>query len=127
MNPSDGDFGMAPLNGYDIDGVLTAGLVPEEPWVVISGRTLAEYDEFARSLAQQAPVYIRCSGLYGDATAAAWFKATMVNVLGVTTFYEDDPFQAQVIAENAVRCQVVLVSPIEGGLRGTPLGLGTTF
>jgi len=57
---------MEKLIGYDIDGVLTAGVKPVGNYVVISGRTFAEYDNFAKQAASLAPVYIRGVGLYGD-------------------------------------------------------------
>jgi hypothetical protein len=95
------------LRGYDIDGVLTAGTVPDNPYVVISGRTFAEYDDVARDLALRAPVYIRGTGAYGDRIAAGEFKATMIGLLGVTEFHEDDEMQAVVIRERAPACAVI--------------------
>ena len=52
------------LNGYDIDGVITAGIKPDG--VIISGRTFAEYDNTCKQLAQTNPLYIRGSGKFGD-------------------------------------------------------------
>lgn len=100
------------MNGYDIDGVLTAGHTPQpgEEWCVISGRTWAEYDTFVRSLAVQAPVYIRGAGAYGDQQAAGDFKAIMCLHLGIERFFEDDPIQAKIITEKAPYTEVVLVS-----------------
>lgn len=83
--------------GYDIDGVITAGVQPSAEAVIISGRTWAEYDATARTLAQQWPVYIRGAGAYGDQHAAGVFKARMIELLGVSVFHEDDPIQAQII------------------------------
>lgn len=85
------------LIGYDIDGVLTSGIVPQMPCVVISGRTFVEYDDFAKKAANICPVYIRGAGAYGDRNHAGWFKATMIKHLGVTEFYEDDPLQIDMI------------------------------
>lgn len=62
------------LRGYDIDGVLTAGIVPVSPYVVISGRTFSEYDGFVKNLAQSAPVYIRGNGAVGDRVQAGNFS-----------------------------------------------------
>lgn len=97
------------LRGYDIDGVLTAGVKPIEPYVVISGRTFLEYNDFAKSLANKAPVYIRGSGKYGDREAAGTFKATMINLLNVNEFYEDDPVQLNIIKNSCPNCLTFLV------------------
>ena len=95
--------------GYDIDGVLTAGLVPDPDSVVISGRTFAEYDDVAKKAAQICPVYIRGIGAYGDRSQAGWFKATMIHALGVTKFYEDDPVQIEIIKQANPDCKVIQV------------------
>ena len=100
---------MKKLTGYDIDGVLTAGIKPEGDYVIISGRTFAEYDDFAKQAAQFAPLYIRGVGKFGDVFAAAMFKATMINLLYVTDFYEDDPRQAEIIKQLNPECNVILV------------------
>ena len=36
------------LRGYDLDGTLTTGLTPINPYVVISGRTFQEYNELTK-------------------------------------------------------------------------------
>ena len=95
--------------GYDIDGVLTAGVALEPGSVVISGRTFAEYDDFAKRAAQLCPVYIRGVGVYGDRVHAGNFKAAMIRALGVTKFYEDDPVQIEIIQQANPACEVVQV------------------
>ena len=95
------------LVGYDIDGTLT-GLEGLEGSVVISGRTFAEYDKFARSLAARVPVYIRGCGAYGDRQHAAQFKAMMIRFLGVTEYHEDDLFQAEIIMDLVPEVSLVL-------------------
>jgi hypothetical protein len=84
------------LVGYDLDGTLD-GREDLTGCVVISGRTFAEYDQLAKSLAARVPVYIRGSGAYGDRREAAEFKAMMIRSLGVTEYHEDDLFQAEII------------------------------
>lgn len=91
--------------GYDIDGVLTKQKLPDDCDVVISGRTLAEYDQTCRNLACRVPVYIRGSGNYGNREAAGRFKSMMINHLGVKVFYEDDPVQIKIIQEKT-NCEV---------------------
>lgn len=97
---------MKKLRGYDIDGVLTSGIQPIGDFVVISGRTFAEYDDFAKKAAQLAPVYIRGSGQYGDRVDAGNFKALTINRLGVTDFFEDDPVQIEIIRKLCPDVQV---------------------
>lgn len=96
------------LTGYDIDGVI--GKLDPTDGVVISGRTFAEYDDVCRHLAQRMPVYIRGSGAYGDRQAAAEFKALMINGLDVTTYYEDDETQADIIRAACPGVTVVIVT-----------------
>lgn len=100
------------MNGYDIDGVLlkhdgTEPVVPEEPFIIISGRTWAEYDGICKSMAQSAAVYIRGTGKFDDREGASRFKVAMIKYLGVTTYHEDDPVQAQIIRENCPHIVVV--------------------
>ena len=97
--------------GYDIDGVLDSGFEPTGDFVIISGRTFAEYDNLCRRLAQLAPLYIRGVGEFGDRQAAGEFKALMINHLGVTVFYEDDKIQADIICKLCPRTVVNIVSP----------------
>ena len=97
------------MKGYDIDGVLTAGVKPTPPYVIVSGRTFAEYDDFAKQAAQLAPLYIRGTGAYGDRRHAGEFKAGMIAYLGVTEFYEDDPLQADLIEQRNPQCKVIRV------------------
>jgi hypothetical protein len=98
------------LNGYDIDGVLGRGVRIERPCVCISGRTLAEWDGLCAQIAQQMPIFIRGMGGFGDVGDAGRFKARMINGLGVTKFYEDDPEQARIIIDSCANCKVVLVA-----------------
>lgn len=101
------EFKMAKLIGYDIDGVLTAGIKPVGIYVIISGRTFSEYDDIAKLLSAMAPVYIRGIGLHGDRIHSGNFKATMINFLGVTEFHEDDDIQINIINTNCPNCRVI--------------------
>lgn len=102
------------MTGYDIDGVLTAGIRPEpgSPHVVISGRLHTEWYatvEFLRGLGVTGAVYLRPYGEYGDRKAAGNWKGMMVSLLGCSRFYEDDPYQAALVKEMNPSCDVVLV------------------
>lgn len=85
------------LIGWDIDGVITAGSQPNSGAIIISGRTFAEYDDTVKQLSQHFPVYIRGIGKYGDHLHAALFKASIINMFGVTEFHEDHPVQVVII------------------------------
>lgn len=96
------------LRGYDLDGVLTEGVVPKYPYVVISGRTFNEHLlRFSPGTDHALGVYIRGSGKYGDHQASGEFKAMMINHLGVTEFHEDRPEQTAIIRERCPSCVVV--------------------
>src|SRR4051812_26435160 len=97
------------MTGYDIDGVLTGGGKPEGRYVVISGRTLDEWDRTIRELGIAAPIYLRPFGKFGDQQAAGHWKATVIAMLGVTIFHEDDPLQAAIIRQRCPWCNVRLV------------------
>jgi hypothetical protein len=98
------------LRGYDIDGVLTIGIQPIEPYVIVSGRTFSEYNDFAKKLATSAPLYIRGVGQYGDREDAGKFKAKMINFLGIREFYEDDPVQLNIIKAECPNCLVYILT-----------------
>lgn len=95
------------LNGYDWDGVLSPyqRVTPEQPFVIISGRTLGE-GRPVMALAEG--IYMRATGAVGDREAAGAFKAEKINELGVTRFYEDDPRQAEII-RGRCHCEVIVV------------------
>ena len=97
------------LYGYDIDGVADRILGFKQPCVFISGRTFAEYDGLPKNLAQQAPVYIRGVGEFRDHQHSGEFKAAMINMLGVTEFYEDRDDQIAIIQKLCPGCSVVKV------------------
>ncbi len=102
---------MTELRGYDVDGVLVPRKVePRHPYVVITGRM---YSEFPKTLIQVgicSAVYCRPNGGHGDAQAAGEWKATIINLIGVTEFFDDDPHQAAIISERCPGCRVVLVT-----------------
>jgi len=88
------------LVGTDLDGTFgkkTTPLPPQVPILCISGRTWSEYDQRAKQVAAQMPLYIRGTGDVGDPQAAAFFKATMIKQLGVTHFCEDDQTQLVIL------------------------------
>lgn len=94
------------MEAWDLDGTLTG--TPPSGACVISGRTFSEYDDLAKSIAGQLPLYIRGSGRPGDRQDAGEFKALMINRLGVTLYHEDDPIQAEIIQRSCPNCTVTL-------------------
>lgn len=96
------------LRGYDVDGVLTAGVEPIEPYVIITGRIhgsgLEAWKERALSVhhrPEDTP-----EDLWWDNAHAGAFKAGVIAELGVTEFYEDHPIQMEQIRLGAPDCVV---------------------
>lgn len=95
------------MNGFDIDGVITVGIRPAPGDVIITGRSYEEAPETLRYLQSiglgEFPVYFNPSP-FADKTreGSGTWKAHMIYMLQVTTFFEDDPVQAKVIEGKAV-------------------------
>jgi hypothetical protein len=104
------------MNGYDIDGVLVPQKVtPIHPYIVISGRKIHEWQhtiaQLREYIGEQPPAtYLRPTGRDGDPVSAAVWKSAIINLAGVTTFYEDDPTQAAIIRSRCPACLVHLVT-----------------
>ena len=101
---------MKQLYGYDIDGVCSKKIEKKHPYVVISGRTGAEWNDggLYAELAKDSPIFIRYKGVAGDRDDAGNFKAMMINYLGVTVFYEDEEYQANIIRSQCPDCEVII-------------------
>ena len=100
------------LVATDLDGTFgrrTYPSPPSEPTLCISGRTFGHYDSEAKSVALKMPLYIRGTGRQGDSVAAANFKATMISMLGVTHFLENDYLHAAIIREKCPNVHVLMV------------------
>ena len=97
------------LRGYDIDGVLTAGIKPKGQYVVISGREHTAWAETLKEVGSDQPIYLRPFGAYGDQHDAGKWKGMLCAYLGVDEFYEDSPLQATIIRSIAPNCKVILV------------------
>ena len=99
--------------GYDIDGVITEGCVPRDKSdVIITGRSYEEamvtYNMLRRKGIFNA-VYLNPVDFDSKTieNSGEW-KGKMAKLLGVTTFYEDDPRQAEIIKSYGI--QTVLVT-----------------
>lgn len=97
------------LRGYDIDGVLTAGVKPQGDYVVISGRLRSSWSNTVKEIGTTAPIYLRPFGEYDDHYAAGKWKGMLIEYLGVGVFYEDVPLQASIIKTISPKCKVILV------------------
>jgi hypothetical protein len=97
------------LTGYDVDGVLTAGIKPEGPYIVITGRLMKAWDKTVKEIGTAAPIFMRPFGGDCDRVAAGHWKATVIALCGVSVFYEDDPVQAKVIRERCPTCELRMV------------------
>lgn len=94
------------MRGCDLDGVVTHGYQPAPGEIIISGRTWAEYDLYARAIAHERPLYILGKGAYGDWVAAAAWKACIIAFMQIEVFTEDDPNQAAMIRDLCPECRV---------------------
>jgi hypothetical protein len=113
------------LRGYDLDGVLSVGITPVKPYVIISGRLVDETEktqvEFADQIKNSEGIYLRPEGAYGDHISAGEWKAKIITELGVTAFYEDHPVQAEIIRQKCPSCQLYMVTD------GPEIALGGLF
>lgn len=89
------------MNGYDIDGVITAGLIPGPQDIIVTGRSYEESAETIQMLRRRGifnavyfnPVSFHDKGL---ANSGRW-KAKVICLFDLDKFYEDDPYQINVI------------------------------
>lgn len=89
------------MRGFDFDGVITHGILPAPDDVIITGRVpdraAATYKEM-KALGLENAVYFmppkhkEKGTLNGRKMTGKW-KAEMINRLGITEFFEDDPVQ----------------------------------
>jgi hypothetical protein len=98
------------LRGYDFDGVVFGGDIdPVPPYIVVTGRVWDEWDDDLKTAAQYAPIYMRGIGRYRDHQHAGRFKAAIINLLGITEFYEDRDDQIAIIRAECPGCNVIKV------------------
>lgn len=92
------------MNGYDIDGVLTAGIIPVEPFIVVTGRPVTRFKETKDWLDKTFPryiaLYIRPTLADGDVEAAADWKSCIIHCANLANFYEDEERQCARILTN---------------------------
>jgi hydroxymethylpyrimidine pyrophosphatase-like HAD family hydrolase len=101
---------MKKITGYDIDGVLTAGIKPKKPYVIISGRTYREWRRTLKEIGTDAPIYLRPYGKGYDCSVSGFWKAEIIMRLGIKKFYEDQIEQAEVIKMYCPDCKIIMVT-----------------
>lgn len=102
------------LTSYDIDGVLTNGIKPEPPFIVVSGRL----NKFAQETKEQMtsfgvdktiPIFLRPCGEPADRVCAGYWKSFMIACYHVHRHFEDDPVQIDIIKKNCPWVEIVKV------------------
>ena len=101
------------MNGYDIDGVITAGVMPNPGDVIITGRSHEESAETYAMLHKLGifnAVYFNPLDFHDKTPddSGKW-KALMCHYLIVEMFYEDEERQAEIIREVNPDTTVVMV------------------
>jgi len=102
------------MKGYDIDGVITAGIKPESEAVIITGRSYEEAPEtyqMLRGLSIFNAVYFNPMSFDKKTphNAGRW-KAEMVKQLKIKEFSEDSELQANEIRK---RCPDIIIHLIK--------------
>ena len=106
------------MNGYDLDGVVTADHIPDYGDVIVTGRSFEEGPEtnlLLRDLDIYCPIYYN-PVCFQDKTLynSGWWKARVIRYLNLSSFYEDDERQVQIIVEELMahdvrNCNVIKV------------------
>ncbi|MHC4616793.1 MAG: HAD family hydrolase [Planctomycetota bacterium] len=110
------------LRSYDIDGVITAGVRPVKPCIIVSGRKFTSAEKTHKQFQQLGidptiAVYLRPNGAPADRQSAGMWKALIIGQAGVTEHWEDDPLQADIV-KKMTGVKVVFVNhgvPVEDG------------
>lgn len=102
------------IKGYDIDGVITAGVIPAADGVIITGRSWEEAPETYKMLRDRGifnAVYFNPVAFGGKTieNSGQW-KAQVVKLLGVSEFHEDDLVQARFITTENPTVQLHLIT-----------------
>lgn len=103
------------MKGFDLDGVVTLGIYPGPDDVIVSGRSIEEAHATLGEL--------RARGIKNQVFFAPWsmaeksrrksgeWKARVIGIMFIQTFFEDDPVQARVIRQ---RCPGICLVTVNG-------------
>lgn len=101
------------MKGYDLDGIITKGIVPERDAIIITGRSFEEAPETYK--------YLHNKGIFNavyflpekfenkDIDLAGKWKGVMVFACSVKEFYEDSSIQAGYIKLANPDCIIHLI------------------
>ena len=103
------------MNSYDIDGVLTKGIKPEEPCIIVSGRLNKFTEETKRQMKELKinpliRIFLRPFGEPADRIAAGYWKSAIISMFNIEKHYEDDPVQIDIIKKNCPNVNVIIVT-----------------
>jgi D-sedoheptulose 7-phosphate isomerase len=93
------------LKGYDFDGVVSRGIVPDKGSPIISGRS---FQEVERVSVPGCPIYFNPKSYRekNDQNSAEW-KAAIINQIGIGEFYEDNIAQITILRRLCPNCTIV--------------------
>ena len=96
------------LRGYDFDGVISKGIIPDKGSPIISGRS---FQEVGRISVPGCPIYFNPKTYRNknDQNSAEW-KAEIINQMGVNEFHEDNPKQATILKRLCPLCRIVMIN-----------------
>jgi len=106
------------MNGYDIDGVITIGLLPQKDDIIISGRSKDELPEtikLIQKLNLDNSFYLNPIPFEQKTREkSGYFKVGMLNVfkemkVDIDKYFEDDPVQADIIEKHCTWISVVRI------------------
>jgi hypothetical protein len=99
---------------YDIDGVLTVGIKPIKPCIIVSGR-LSKYSKETEiqmkdlCIDPDIKIYLRPEGDACDRVSAGKFKAKIIKENNIDLHYEDDPVQINEIVKECPNIKIVYI------------------
>jgi hypothetical protein len=101
------------MKAYDIDGVITKGIVPEKDAIIITGRSFEEAPETYKYLHDKgifnAVYFLPKPFIEKDLDLAGKWKGVMTHLTDTTEFYEDNPIQATLINLANPECIIHLI------------------
>jgi hypothetical protein len=102
------------LVAYDLDGVVTMGALrlPEHP-IIITGRSFerhADTAEILQGVGVVSPVLYACPVKVSEESvyAACVWKCHIINMAGITVFYDDDMRVADYLQKRCPNCTIVV-------------------
>lgn len=99
------------MNGFDLDGVISIGIYPNENDVIITGRSFEESEETIK--------YLKSLGIYNNVfynsvsfnektpENSGIHKAKYINLLGIKRFFEDDEDQIKEIKKRCPDVEII--------------------